>query len=688
MKKWVRNKIGYLVLAVLIIVFVSVLGYFLVSEKVKEGKVGMSPEQDGKIRPYIVNSYRIEYRMPSYLPEELKYPQHFFSGRELNIINEKEENEKGKEIKSDKIKTVRLVKKDLKANKILEEKDVETKLSKRQATSAFVIDIPKDLETGDYEIQFDDNGLKALPIRINGLYKNNKNSLADGVQLSPVGMDPSIIDIKRMGCISYSQCYWELAFAINPLDENYQYLVGLGLFGLPNIFQTKDGWQTQTNLYIDAINPYFKEYKGDPKIAFTSDGKLVLASLFEKNILVISGGIYEEIQSKSLPLQMTQKILSDPQNLDLSYSVIFDYPKIAIDTSSISPYYKSTYVFAGSIYFEDIPDPYTKTYNGFYTIRDGIVTLTREGGGAGKYYGPQPDSITLGPNGEIYIGDNFSPQPPYNFVYFYYSLDGGKTFSESHVSSYKVRSFQPRVSTTSNRASWVAPLFHGPEIAVDKNGRVYVVWGDAQEIREDLNFEYRYYAYNYDIYTAYSDDQGKTWSNPIKVNDDNSGGDQGFPNIKIDDDGIVYVVFLDHRDNQDKDQYDVYLAYSTDRGKTFSKNIRINDINVQNVLGGRQPGDYLDMLAVGKDKIYIAHPCEKLIDDSPKLPSDACVTIIDKNKLLGIVNVDQNFCSTHQYYSSATSVTNQSCCFAGNVTKSNTIATGDQYNRFLCYNGR
>ncbi|MFA4953264.1 MAG: hypothetical protein WC584_03505 [Candidatus Pacearchaeota archaeon] len=51
-------------------------------------------------------------------------------------------------------------------------------------------------------------------------------------------------------------------------------------------------------------------------------------------------------------------------------------------------------------------------------------------------------------------------------------------------------------------------------------------------------------------------------------------------------------------------------------------------------------------------------------------------------------NLNLAFCQSHPLYSSPTPVTGQACCFNKSVVNSNAIAVGDQWNRFLCYNGQ
>lgn len=72
-----------------------------------------------------------------------------------------------------------------------------------------------------------------------------------------------------------------------------------------------------------------------------------------------------------------------------------------------------------------------------------------------------------------------------------------------------------------------------------------------------------------DVWLAKSTDGGKTWSAPKRVNDDGPGKQQFFTWLDCDPaTGHLYVVFYDRRDYDDS-RTDVYLAYSTDGGETF-----------------------------------------------------------------------------------------------------------------------
>jgi hypothetical protein len=82
-----------------------------------------------------------------------------------------------------------------------------------------------------------------------------------------------------------------------------------------------------------------------------------------------------------------------------------------------------------------------------------------------------------------------------------------------------------------------------------------------------------------DVLLAFSDDRGSTWSGPVRVNDDvaNNKADQFFPHVAVDGAGRVHVTFLDRRDDPDGLSIALYLATSTDGGQSFGPNVRISD---------------------------------------------------------------------------------------------------------------
>jgi hypothetical protein len=109
-----------------------------------------------------------------------------------------------------------------------------------------------------------------------------------------------------------------------------------------------------------------------------------------------------------------------------------------------------------------------------------------------------------------------------------------------------------------------------PSVDIDRTdgpfrGRIYVATSDTAHGDRD-------------VVVMISDDNGSTWSAPVRANDDaiGNGADQFLPKLVVEPSGAVSVLFMDRRDDQDNQLYHAYLARSTDGGATFS-NIRLTE---------------------------------------------------------------------------------------------------------------
>ncbi len=100
-----------------------------------------------------------------------------------------------------------------------------------------------------------------------------------------------------------------------------------------------------------------------------------------------------------------------------------------------------------------------------------------------------------------------------------------------------------------------------PQIAIDpKSKRLFVTWSDYRN--GDL-----------DVFVATSDDGGKRWTTPVRVNNDplHNGSEQFFQWLAVDPtDGSVNVLFYDRRGDPANRKQIVVLARSTDGGRSFT----------------------------------------------------------------------------------------------------------------------
>ncbi|UCG70137.1 MAG: exo-alpha-sialidase [Thermoplasmata archaeon] len=150
-------------------------------------------------------------------------------------------------------------------------------------------------------------------------------------------------------------------------------------------------------------------------------------------------------------------------------------------------------------------------------------------------------------------------------IYYANSTDGGRTFN-----------INQRVNTNTDPSQQELP-----SIAVDGTGKIHVVWADW---RDDGDGRFVSGggidgANNNDVYYTNSTDRGMTWSSEMKVNDDSGSAGQspGFRCIAVDRNDKIHIVWLDQRNNPFGD---IYYANSTDGGISFSQNKIINDVSI------------------------------------------------------------------------------------------------------------
>jgi len=168
---------------------------------------------------------------------------------------------------------------------------------------------------------------------------------------------------------------------------------------------------------------------------------------------------------------------------------------------------------------------------------------------------PSPAPVAAGNSGRLKIRASEA-------IYLLYAGNGpdGKTridFAHSHNIG---DSFSPphRVNGEGERVSSHGE--NGPQLETGRGIEIYTAWqGD-----DDIKF-------------ARSMDFGRSFSSPLRINDDDGDHSQSFFTMKTGPDGAVYIAWLDGRDKPSNrpGTSSLYLAASRDGGKTFSKNIKI-----------------------------------------------------------------------------------------------------------------
>jgi hypothetical protein len=112
-----------------------------------------------------------------------------------------------------------------------------------------------------------------------------------------------------------------------------------------------------------------------------------------------------------------------------------------------------------------------------------------------------------------------------------------------------------------------------PEISTDGKGHIYVVWAD--ERTEAQGGSQRGRSAGHRIYFNRSDDHGSTWrAQDMKLSGDAAGGGrvmQAWPQIRSDDHGHVYTIWFDTRDGGSS----IYFRASDDFGQTWREELRL-----------------------------------------------------------------------------------------------------------------
>jgi hypothetical protein len=185
----------------------------------------------------------------------------------------------------------------------------------------------------------------------------------------------------------------------------------------------------------------------------------------------------------------------------------------------------------------------------------------------------------IGPEGQIYVAWA-GPEG----ILFDRSLDGGETWLDNDIYvsdqpggwDFDV----PGIMRCNGLPVTACDLSNSPH-----RGTIYVNWTDQRNGANDT-----------DVWLVKSTDGGNSWSERIRVNNDEPGKQQFFSWMTVDPaNGKIWIVYYDRR-NYNDNQTDVFLALSEDGGNSFT-NFKISEspfIPVESVFFG----DYTNISAI------------------------------------------------------------------------------------------
>ena len=334
----------------------------------------------------------------------------------------------------------------------------------------------------------------------------------------------------------------ELHVAINPADSNNIVLAVMkgtfdsDTFSRISIYYTKDyGVTWQKSAFIGKSPGTFGG--GDPVVAFDRNGRVYLVSLtltpepdFDIRTLLSwsdDGGA-----------TWTTKPLKDGT----------DKPWFAIDRSPQSPFVDRKYIPEATNEFECLalgPD-------------DALLGATNPA--SGDYDFVQLASVDIQSDGDVFVG-------------FYHEKGNQLGLSVARSNNGGI-SFAPEVkvaSTTLEIFTSITGILErlnlSPYIAVDRsNGlykdRIYYTYTDNEPGADGV----------FDVYLAWSDNDGAAWTTPKKVHLNTPDGTQQFySSIYVTENGALLLGWYDRRDDPADKLTNFYLGISKDGGETFQE---------------------------------------------------------------------------------------------------------------------
>ena len=343
------------------------------------------------------------------------------------------------------------------------------------------------------------------------------------------------------------------------------------------------GWK-----WVKTMNVIFGDEKASIVVSKSEDG----GCSWSPPIIASTGDIYV-LKDKIIVKFLDRPRITvgpDPYDLDkdriyvtytefvLQYPLVSQYPYVM--APMVSTTIKLVYSVDGGKTWST-PRSVSPTYSYWVGEEERIVQGSNpKVAGDGKLYVAYYDSLDDGPWNGL-----FSPT-------IVWSNDGGESFSTPiHVDHLLEMDYE--LPPTLFRA-WVSMM---PQIAIGSNGEIYLVVAARPK---------KFGADDSDIFFYKSLDGGETWSDLKRLNDDETTRDQFMPMIAVSPNGTINVAWADRRLDPRDVEYHIYYVRSSDRGESWSPNIRVTDAPSNPNYGlPYYIGDYFSIAAVNDD-VYVA----------------------------------------------------------------------------------
>jgi len=325
----------------------------------------------------------------------------------------------------------------------------------------------------------------------------------------------------------------------------------------------QDTMPTHTNL---------NQWMADPTVAIDALGNFFVGGIYNDQFVFID--------------RSTDGGVTWSQTTAYSISSGNHTPYLVIDTDPTSSFFGQLNLVSAGVRFSKSTD-----------AGQNWSTPVVIGGSIGSWFKTSP-SIAISPDSNLYVtwaGYN-SPSPSPVHLGFNCSTDGGSSWGTAT----SIKDYNGFYGF--NVLKGFLSLFSGPSIAVDNSngaqrGFIYIVYVEKNPTTPD-------------IFLIRSTDKGISWSEPIKVNQDNSNKDQWMPSIAVDPtSGNLFIVYYDSRNFVANDSAQVYISASYNGGESF-QDILVSDVpflpsSIQAFWANDYMGSYIGITALQN----IVWPC-------------------------------------------------------------------------------
>jgi hypothetical protein len=177
-----------------------------------------------------------------------------------------------------------------------------------------------------------------------------------------------------------------------------------------------------------------------------------------------------------------------------------------------------------------------------------------------------PDGLVVLPSGTLLISflahdvPVADPALVKNHIWIVRSDDGGRTFGEPVAAAATVVHGNAGDVVKMAKSLAMVRLVMDTGRVSPHRGRLYLNWltVDAERLQ---------------VFVAASNDTGRTWTAPVRVNDDVGAANHSNPAIAVNDEGIVLVLWNDRRADSTDACFRATVSASLDGGATFLPNV-------------------------------------------------------------------------------------------------------------------